>query len=178
MKSKDILLLLKMVSLEQSSHANEPHQYSVRALAQATGISKSELNQALNRCIHVGLVARDRPTNLPRVNRRALLGFLREGIKYVFPASLGPVVRGIPTAFAAPTLVGKVMSAGDLLPVWPDAKATDMGQGVEPLCKAVPAAAAQDEKLYKLLALVDAIRLGRPREAKVASDMLKQEFSV
>lgn len=178
MKSKDILLLLKLISLECSSQARVPDNYSVRALAEATGISKSELNQALNRCIAVGLAARERQSGLPRVNRRALLGFLREGVKYVFPARLEAVVRGMPTAFAAPGLTGKVMSAGDLIPVWPDATASQMGQCVEPLYKSAPDAAAKDAKLYKLLALVDAIRLGNARESSVAADMLEQELAL
>lgn len=174
MKSKDILLLLKLVALEQSVNAESSEHYSVRGLEGSTGISKSELSQALKRCIDVGLVARHHRTGLPRVNRRALLGFLREGVKYVFPTSLGPVARGIPTGFAAPGLTGRLMSAGDLIPVWPDAKASHMGQAVEPLSPTVPQAAVQDPRLYQMLALVDAIRLGNARESSVAVQQLEE----
>lgn len=174
MKSKDILLLLKLVSLEESPNADSVEHYSVRGLEAATGISKSELSQAVNRCINVRLAVRHHRTGLPRVNRRGLLGFLREGVQYVFPASLGPVTRGMPTAFAAPGLKGKVMSAGDLIPVWPDANAHEMGQSVEPIYKSAPQAAAQDPQLYEMLALVDAIRLGGAREASVAAERLEE----
>src|SRR5688572_4210928 len=119
MKSQDILLLLKLISMEKSG-AQEA-DYSVRQLEALTGISKSELSAALNRCIRVGLAARDRKINLPKVNRKALLGFLLHGIKYVFPVRPAELVRGIPTSFAAPVMEGKVMSAGDLINVWPDA---------------------------------------------------------
>lgn len=177
MKSQDILLLLKLLSMEKSEVASSDTDYSVRQLEALTGISKSELSAALNRCIRVGLAARDRQSNAPRVNRKALLGFLIHGIKYVFPAKPAELVRGIPTAFAAPVMAGKMMSAGDVINVWPDATGKDKGQAVAPLFKSVPAAAKADPKLYELLALVDAIRIGNVRETKLAEQLLKEEFA-
>src|SRR5690606_8269894 len=139
MKSQDILLLLKLISLEKSgAYAAD---YSVRHLEALTGISKSELSAALNRSIRVGLAARDRQSVTPKVNRKALLGFLLHGIKYVFPAKPAELVRGIPTAFAAPVMEGKVMSAGDVINVWPDATGNAKGQAIAPLFKSAPAAA-------------------------------------
>lgn len=177
MKSQDILLLLKLLSMEKSEVASSDTDYSVRQLEALTGISKSELSATLNRCIRVGLAARDRQSNAPRVNRKALLGFLIHGIKYVFPAKPAELVRGIPTAFAAPVMAGKMMSAGDVINVWPDATGKDKGQAVAPLFKSVPAAAKADPKLYELLALVDAIRIGNVRETKLAEQLLKEEFA-
>jgi hypothetical protein len=49
------------------------------------------------------------------------------------------------------------------------------GIAVEPLYPQAPAAAAQDEKLYALLALADALRLGRPREVTFARQLLEQQ---
>lgn len=177
MKSQDILLLLKLLSMEKSEADGLEADYSVRQLEALTGISKSELSAALNRCIRVGLAARDRQTNSPRVNRKALLGFLISGIKYVFPVKPAELVRGIPTAFAAPVMAGKMMSAGDVINVWPDATGKDKGQAIAPLFKSAPAAAKVDPKLYELLALVDAIRIGNAREAKLAEQLLKEEFA-
>jgi hypothetical protein len=176
MKSQDIVLLLKLISLEKSSNLAPSDNYSLRQLEALTGISKSELSSALNRCINVGLVARDRQSSQPLVNRKALLGFLLQGIKYVFPAKPASLVRGIPTAFAAPVLEGKVMSAGDSINVWPDATGTMKGQAIAPLFKSVPQAVKADAKLYELLALVDAIRIGNPREAQLAGELLEQAF--
>jgi hypothetical protein len=176
MKSQDILLLLKLLSMEKSEAINPDLDYSVRQLEALTGISKSELSAALNRCIRVGLAARDRQSNAPRVNRKALLGFLLHGIKYVFPVKPAELVRGIPTAFAAPVMAGKVMSAGDVISVWPDATGKHKGQAIAPLFKSVPAAAKADSTLYELLALVDAIRIGSAREVQLAAQLLEQEF--
>lgn len=175
MKSQDILLLLKLMSMEKSG-AQEA-DYSVRQLEVFTGISKSELSAALNRCIRVGLAARDRQSGIPTVNRKALLGFLVHGIKYVFPVKPAELVRGIPTAFAAPVMEGKLMSAGDVINVWPDATGGTKGQAIAPLFKSAPAAAKADPKLYELLALVDAIRLGSARETQLATQLLEKEFT-
>jgi hypothetical protein len=41
-----------------------------------------------------------------------------------------------------------------------------------------PAAARNDARLYELLALVDAVRLGRPRERRVATDLLETALGV
>jgi hypothetical protein len=40
----------------------------------------------------------------------------------------------------------------------------------------VPSAARQDERLYAMLALVDAVRLGNEREASLARAMLEQQL--
>jgi hypothetical protein len=42
----------------------------------------------------------------------------------------------------------------------------------------VPYAVRRDPELYALLALVDAIRLGNPREANLAADLLKAQMDV
>ncbi len=220
MKSQDILLLLKVVSLSQQEHqsayllpqnwkdwdltavldegvtqevgsaheavdeqdeafsntaADQPpyDPYSVRGLALSTGISKSEVSMALKRCYANGLAKRDRHSGAPRVNTKSLCEFIVHGLRYVFPAKPGEVTRGIATGFAAPVLQDKLMSAGELVPVWADARGDTKGLAVEPLFKTAPMAVKQDPTLYAFLALVDAIRLGQPRERKLAAQTLE-----
>ena len=174
MKGQDILLLLKLVCLQQG---NEPKEsYSVRALSAATGIGKSEVSNSLVRSTNAGLLKTDRRSKLPKANIRALAEFIPSGLKYVFPVKPGELVRGVPTAFAAPVLDGKLMSAGELLPVWPDAHASTKGQKIEPLYKTVPEAIKQDAALYDYLALVDAIRLGGSRETQLATQLLQDRL--
>lgn len=205
MKSQDILLLLKLVSLERQQGAPVPGKraelgipddwqgwarpsaeevempvpdaedaFSVRALEDSTGISKSEVSGSLRRCLDVGLARAERGTGFPRANTRALLGFIANGLKYVFPARSGPLVRGIPTAHAAPVLAGRLMSAGEHIHVWEDAHGSVQGQRVDPLYKSVPRAVRRDPTLYAMLALVDAIRLGQERESALAGKLLAQ----
>lgn len=152
--------------------------YTARALEDVTGISKSQVNLSLKRCLEVGLLRHDRKTGLPRANTKALAEFIVFGLKYVFPARPAEIVRGVATAFAAPVLEQKLMSAGELIPVWPDARGNTKGQSVEPLFKSVPFAVRKDPELYALLALVDAIRIGQPREANLAIGLLKKHMEV
>jgi hypothetical protein len=147
-------------------------RYTARGLEKETGISKSEVSSSLNRCIKVGLAKLDRKTNLPRANQKALAEFIAYGLKYVFPAQVSELSRGIPTSFAAPVLKGKIMSAGESIYIWPDAKGSSKGQSVQPLYKSVAMAVKTDPYLYEYLALVDAIRLGNAREVAIAKDEL------
>lgn len=200
MKSQDIVLLLKLVSLEReeavdagslkgalgipddwrgwadletaSSAGPSEEDWTVRGLESSTGISKSQVSGALRRCVAVGLAHQDRRNGHLRANTRALRGLIVHGIKYVFPAQRGPLVRGIPTTYAAPVLAGKLLSAGQHPDVWEDGQGTTLGQRIDPLHPAVPFAVRRDPTLYAMLALVDAIRLGRERETTIATGIL------
>ncbi|QAY91241.1 hypothetical protein [Pseudomonas sp. ACM7] len=210
MKSQDVLLLIKLICLEQREREQqrlagemtelikqgdsylsdqwrgwEDHSeqdppvyndsYSVRALQASLGISKTEIASALKRCQYIGLLRVDPDTQLPRVNSKALLGFIEHGLRYVFPAKPAEMVRGIPTSFSAPMLQDKLMSGGDLIHVWPDAYGNRKGQSVTPLFKTVPGAVKKDHCLYEYLALIDAIRLGNAREANLANKILREK---
>ncbi|MDE8742615.1 helix-turn-helix domain-containing protein [Pectobacterium polaris] len=153
-------------------------RYSVRALAVETGISKSQVSLSLREMIAVGLIKRDRKLNVPRTNVKALSEFIIYGLRYVFPAKMGELTRGIATSIGAPVLENKLMGAGDTVPVWPDAKGKTKGQSVEPLFKTVSYAVRRDPEMYALLALTDAIRIGLPRERNVASNMLMSYMDV
>jgi hypothetical protein len=76
-------------------------------------------------------------------------------------------VRGIPTASAAAPLVRKITQENPA-PVWPYEAGTQRGYAVTPLHKNVPRAALLDGRLYQMLALVDAIRVGGARERELA----------
>ncbi|NNC37849.1 MAG: hypothetical protein EX271_03090 [Acidimicrobiales bacterium] len=180
MKSQDIVVLLKLISLQKNDQfkhdENRSENYSVRALAELLGISKSEVNYSINRSKYSGLLIKSRNNSNPHVNIRAFHQFIVHGLKYVFPTKPGPLARGIATGFAAPVLENKLLSAGEEIYVWPDAKGDEKGQSIEPLFKTVPFAIKNDEFLYGALALIDAIRLGKPREVKVATEELAQKL--
>lgn len=147
--------------------------YSLRALSASLGLSKSEVSNSMARCREAGLLTSDYDTSLPKVNRRELLKVTEHALKYFFPVKPGAIVRGIPTGFAAPALSKSLKSAGGLIPVWPDPFGSERGQAIEPLYKTVPNAVKKDRTLYHYLALVDAIRIGGPRECSVAVNILK-----
>lgn len=184
MKSQDIVILLKLASLQEEAENSEQLRwassrddaYSARSLAASLGISKSEVNASVNRSIASGLALRDRDFGRPTPNRRNLHNFIVHGLKFVFPAKPGAMTRGVSTAFAAPMLKNLLMSGSEYIYVWPYAKGSEMGQSVKPLFKSVPEAAQQDDRLYEYLALVDAIRLGKQRETGLAEKRLSERL--
>ncbi|WP_213286841.1 hypothetical protein [Bradyrhizobium sp. sGM-13] len=185
MKSQDIVVLLKLVSLQEEEEKGSgalqwsfPSEapYSVRGLESLLGISKTEINASIKRSVSTGLAIKDRDSGRPKPNRRNLHSFIVHGLKFVFPAKPGAMTRGIPTAFAAPMLKGQLVSGGEYIYVWPAAEGRDMGQSVQPLFKSVPEAVQRDERLYEYLALVDAIRLGNQREVGLAGDRLSERL--
>jgi hypothetical protein len=182
MKSQDIVILLKLISLQEQGQeqgaarlrleAQGDDPYSVRNLEASLGISKTEVNESIKRSVSSGLASKDRELGRPKPSRRNLFNFIVHGLKFTFPAKPGSMQRGLPTAFAAPMLEGLLVSAGNYIYVWPHASGREMGQSVDPLFKSVPEAVQKDERLYEYLALCDAIRLGNQREVGLASERL------
>ena len=97
----------------------------------------------------------------------ALIEFLIHGLKYVFPAQAGKMVKGVPTAHSAPPLSSVILSEKDIY-VWKDVKGKIRGQSIEPLYKKISQIIENDAVIYKLLALIDAIRVGKARERSLA----------
>jgi hypothetical protein len=160
LKPQDLVVLLKLAVLREG-------RWSYSTLASSLGMSPSEVHAAVRRATQAGLMnAQHR-----RPNRAALEELLVHGVRYVFAAERGGVTRGIPTAHAAPALAGEIIS-DDLPPVWPDPEGTVRGETLEPLYPSVPRAVRDDARLYAGLALVDALRIGRARERKLAAERL------
>jgi hypothetical protein len=105
--------------------------------------------------------------NPARVHSRNLAEFAVHGAKYAFAADRLPVAVGVPTSHSAPAFAG-VFAPGSDDWVWPHPNGTARGQGLAPLHPSAPFAAMQDAKLYEMLALFDALRVGRARERGMA----------
>lgn len=158
MKPQDIVVALKILAM-RGDH------WSQNGLAHELGVSPSEVNGALKRLVTSRLFHYQQRVYMPRVT--AISEFVLHGLKYVFPGELGEPSRGIPTAHAAPVFEAEI-SHNEVLPVWPHPEGHSRGYALAPLHKCVPGAALRDTKLYSLLAIVDALRLGRAREAAIA----------
>jgi hypothetical protein len=142
------------------------------ALRGALGISASTAHQAVDRLCHAGLVYPHRR----RVNRSALMEFLEHGIRYAFP----PVVserqeRGVPTAHAAPPLASEIASADAI--VWPHPTGSAVGDAVEPLYPQAVYLPQRCPGVYEMLTLVDALRVGRARERRIATEKLRERLA-
>jgi len=140
-------------------------------LARSLHLGVAEVHRGVRRLE----LARLAQTGERRVNRQALLEFLVHGVRYVFPAVLGPETQGIPTAAAAPALAEKI--PGGPTAVWLDAAGKTRGVSLVPLYRAAPQAALADEDLYRALALVDVLRLGELRERRLAQGLLDEGLS-
>jgi DNA-binding Lrp family transcriptional regulator len=155
-KPQDVVVALKL-SLGGA-------QLSYAELGQELGMSASEVHAAVRRLGDAHLV--DPETR--EIRREALRNFLVHGVPHAFPASPKEVTRGMPTAWAAPALSGKISASEQIPPVWADPDGQVQGAAVQPLYSSVPGAARRDPALYGLLALVDALRIGRARERSLA----------
>jgi DNA-binding Lrp family transcriptional regulator len=165
-KPQDIVVALKLCL--------ESARRSYAELGQELGMSASEVHAAVRRLGEARLV--DPKTR--EIRREALRNFLVHGVPYAFPASPKEVTRGMPTAWAAPVLSGKISASEHIPPVWPDPNGQVQGAAVQPLYSSVPGAARRDPALYDLLALVDALRIGRARERGLAEDEIAYRLNV
>ena len=163
MRPQDVAILLKIVSMSLQN-------WQLVGLSNSLRISISEISESLNRSRLAGLV----DYNKKIVNRQSLLEFLEHGVRYVFPQQLGSMVRGIPTAHSHPDMKKHFISEMNF--VWPDNKGEAMGLMIEPFYKKQAEAVKEDQKFYKLLALVDVIRVGKIREIKYAVNELKKHI--
>ncbi|WP_336126861.1 hypothetical protein [Mesoflavibacter sp. CH_XMU1422-2] len=160
MRPHDIVVLLKIA-------AKGKKKWLMKDLSFELNISASEISESINRSKIAGLIG----PNKKSLMRLALMDFLEFGIRYVYPQKPGAIVRGIPTAHSASPLNNTIVS--EEYYVWPYAKGEIRGQSIEPLYITVVEACLKDKKLYELLALVDAIRVGRAREREIALKELK-----
>jgi hypothetical protein len=110
--------------------------------------------------------------NPVRPHAHNLAEFALHGAKYAFPGVRLPLAVGVPTSHSAPAFVG-VFAPGSTDFVWPHPNGAVRGVGLEPLHPSVPFAAIQDAKLYELLALFDALRVGKVPERGMALERLQ-----
>lgn len=163
MRPQDVLILLKIAAKGDQS-------WYMKDLSIELGISASEVSESINRSVFAGLMAQDKT----RLMNTALLEFLEHGLRYVYPQQPGALVRGMPTAHAAKPLSDFVQSEDAY--VWPYGEGKVRGQAIEPLHPNVPEACLKDPDFYELVALCDALRVGRAREKQLAVLELKKRI--
>jgi hypothetical protein len=163
LKPQDVVVILKLC-------VYGPERPSFAQIGMDISMSASEVHAAVKRAQAAGLLHRADIGGRPNVS--ALEEFLVHGVKYAFPAEHGKMTRGLPTSYAAAPLSQLFVFDDEPIPVWPYREGTRRGIALTPLYKTVPEAARRDPQLYKLLALVDAIRDGRTRERQSAEKLL------
>lgn len=160
-KSLDVYALAKLLL--------EPSKRPFGVVAKELGMSASEFHAAVHRLGSSGLIdLSDR-----KIRVKPMLDFLCSGIRYVFPAQPGAIRQGMPTSYAAPPLDALLASNDKMGPVWPDAMGSKLGYAIEPLHPSAPQASRTDPNFYEILALIDVLREGRPRERQLAEKELR-----
>lgn len=171
LKPQDMLVLLRLSVCD-----GKPPTYA--QLAAELCLTASETHAAVARGIQAKLIIKT-SEGWPCVAHAAMLQFVSHGAAYVFPVVTAGIVKGIPTAHAAPPLNELLIKEkppqefDHWLPVWPDPQGKIKGMGIYPLYPTVPQAAKESPMLYELLALFDAIRLGHEHARLLAIDTLR-----
>lgn len=158
-RPQDIVVLLKLCLCPELKQ---------KELAVALSLSQAEVSDSLNRSVYAGLI--DDKKKL--VFRQGLFDFIVYGLKYVVPVVPSNRVKGIATSHSASIFKNKISS--DIEFVWSYKEGDKLGLAIEPLYKKQAEAALKDEKLYNILAAIDAIRLRNPREFEIAKKIIKE----
>ncbi len=162
MKGQDIVVLAKLCDPDART-------LGYAGLSSELFISASEIHAAVGRLRECGLLGAGLVPH-----KRNLMEFLLGGLRYAFPfRPSGAVVRGIPTAWAAPIAQGAFAVDG-FPPVWEFPDGSVVGPSYAPLYSSVPKAVLRSRSLYDLLALFDLVRGGRIRERTWAKERLEQ----
>lgn len=161
MRPHDVVILLKILIIDKPD-------WQYRDLSASLFISISEISESLNRSHIAGLIDESRR----KVHRQSLMEFIRHGLHYVFPQLPGTMVTGLPTAHSHSFYQALFIS--EINYVWQDDDGEARGLSILPLYKNAVKAARKDQVLYKLLASIDIIRVGRAREIKKALNVLEE----
>jgi hypothetical protein len=134
-------------------------------------LSQSEIAKAFARLQKCGLVLNKKP------NVTSALEFLLHGFKYVFPAELGALAVGVPTAHTSPAHQEIVVANGEDNYVWPLAHGDIRGQMIAPLYPQLAEAALKDRAFYDLMSAVEILRIGRSRERASAANFIQKRIA-
>jgi hypothetical protein len=141
-------------------------------LAQSTGLSAGECHNAVRRLRLARLVITDER----RPSSELLHEFLVHGVPFAFPPILGAQTIGVPTAHSSPAFREIVESMEGF--VWPYADGAARGQSLIPLFPGAPALPGRNARLYELLTIIDALRVGTTRVRKTAAALLAERLTI
>lgn len=139
-------------------------------LARRTGLSVGEAHNAVKRLEATKLLTRKGR----RPHRRTLVDFLVHGLPIVFPGHLGAEAPGVPTAHSGPDLRDDLVFDDEI--VWPSAEGDVRGHSLIPLAPRAADLRSENPLLYRLLCLVDALRVGGARERRMATAALEEQL--
>lgn len=167
LKPQDLAIALKFVSIRDQ-------WLPYAELGQSMYLSRFEAHAAVQRLIAARLFYQSE--NKPRPIMQSLRQFIVYGAAFAYPAVRGEMTIGFPTAHGVSPLKELLASSSEPVPVWPHPRGKVRGMALLPLYEKLPLAAMEDEGLYELLALFDALRTGQVRERELAKKHLEESL--
>jgi hypothetical protein len=167
LKPQDLAVAFKLVVLAG-------HWPGYAELARAMRLSVFEAHACVSRLSAARLLTD--VEGAPALVMPAFRPLVLHGAPYFFPAVRGEVTMGFATAYGVEPLKSKVLFADVLPPVWPHEDGSTRGVMLLPLYPRLPMAAVEDARLYELLALFDALRIGQAREREMARGLLEERL--
>ena len=160
-RSQDVVVAAGLFGLGEQPGAQA-------TLARMLNLPRSRVSESVRRLAENGLYS----VSLRRLRHARLLEFFTRGMPWLFPAEPGAMALGVPTSHAGPLLNELIAYSQPY--VWPSANGTVEGRSVQPIHKRVITLALALPESYKLLSLADAMRVGRVREKRLASEALAE----
>jgi len=172
MQPQDLLIVLLLMI--------EKNPLMQKDIAYRLGLSPAAVSYAMTRLEEINLIS----DNRQMVMRRKVLDFIRYAIDIVYPAKLGPQVRGIPTARSFHLFDEKINFEESINHqmnsinsyVWQEGNGTAIGSAIKPIYPSIPKIVSSEAELYKTLNLIDIMRVGNSREQKLAMEALEHQL--
>jgi hypothetical protein len=148
---------------------NDRETWTLRELAGKLHVDHTLVHRALKRAEVAGLYR----GGSKQVNRANFEELVTHAGRFIAPARLGELTRGVPAAWAAEPISTIIrQSEQEPPPVWPEALGAVRGQALEPLHPAAVKASQETPALASLLSIIDSLRAGDVRVRKVAATAL------
>jgi hypothetical protein len=146
---------------------------TLRELAGRLHVDHTLVHRALKRAGAAGLYA----ASSKQVNRANFEELMTHAVRFIAPARLGELTRGVPAAWAAEPISRIIhQPRQEPPPVWPDARGAVRGQALEPLHPAAVQASQEEPALAGLLSIIDSLRAGDVRVRTVAAQALQEKL--
>jgi DNA-binding transcriptional MocR family regulator len=150
--------------------AGRDEKAPLREFASELHVDHTLVHRSLKRAERAGLYRKADK----QVNRANFEELIVHAARFIAPAALGPLTRGVPAAWAAEPISRRIRQARDEPPpVWPDAEGRVRGQALDPLHLAAARASQDNPALAELLSIIDSLRAGDARVREVAAGELR-----
>lgn len=103
-----------------------------------------------------------------KVDRSALLNFIKHGLRIAFPAQVGSLRKGIKTSLSNISLQRSLKKKPEISYVWESGNGKAVGQSVIPLYPGICQLARKDKEFYELISTIESIRLENKDVTKIA----------